>query len=106
MLDGLRSHHFGIVVPIQFLNIYEELYKMSRNSIFSILLLLISVNVLAQNDGKKIPFKLVNNHIYIHGFLNDTLPVSILLDCGAGTIVSQEQTKKGWCCFQKIITAQ
>lgn len=59
------------------------------------ILLLISVNVLAQDSGKKIPFKLVNNHIYIQGALNDTLPVWILLDCGAGSMISDEQAKKG-----------
>jgi hypothetical protein len=56
---------------------------------------MISVNALAQDNGKKIPFSLVNNHIYIRGFLNDTMPVSILLDCGARSMVSDEQAKKG-----------
>jgi Aspartyl protease len=60
-----------------------------------IILLLISVNALAQDSGKKIPFKLFNNHIYIRGILNDELQVWILLDCGAGTMVSDEQAKKG-----------
>jgi len=65
-----------------------------RKGFFNILLL-ISVNVLAQDSGKKIPFSLVNNHIYIRGMLNDTLQVWILLDCGAGSMVSDEQAKKG-----------
>ncbi|HEX5654809.1 MAG TPA: hypothetical protein VFX58_17150 [Chitinophagaceae bacterium] len=66
----------------------------SRKGIF-IILLLISVNVLAQDSGKKIPFSLVNNHIYIRGMLNDTLQAWVLLDCGARSMVSHEQAKKG-----------
>lgn len=68
---------------------------MSRRNIFIISLLLVSLNVLAQDSGKKIPFRLVNNHIYISGVLNDSLPVWILLDCGAGSMISDEQARKG-----------
>ena len=66
----------------------------TRKGLFTILLL-ISVNALSQDSGKKIPFTLVNNHIYIQGMLNDTLPVWLLLDCGSRSIVSEEQAKKG-----------
>ena len=76
------------------LNYYDQLYMVSRKGLFNVLLL-ISVNVLAQDSGKKIPFTLVNNHIYIQGTLNDKLPIWILLDCGAGSMVSDEQAKKG-----------
>ena len=65
----------------------------SRKGLFYILLL-IPGNVLAQDSGKKIPFRLVNNHIYIQGMLNDMLQVWILLDCGARSMVSDEQAKK------------
>ena len=77
------------------MNYCDQLYKVSRKGLFNILLLLISANALAQDSGKKTPFRLVNNHIYIQGILNDTLPVWILLDCGAGSMVSDEQAKKG-----------
>jgi len=65
----------------------------SRKGLFSILLL-ISLNALAQDSGKKIPFRLVNNHIYIPGILKDTQQIWMLLDCGAGTMLSDEQAKK------------
>lgn len=73
---------------------YDELYAVSRKSLLTILLF-ISVNGLAQDSGKQLSFRLINNHIYIPGTLNDTLPVWILLDCGAGTILSEGQAKKG-----------
>ena len=82
------------LLPNKTLNYYDQLYRVSRRILFNILLL-ISVNVLAQHSVQTIPFKLVNNHIYIKGLLNDTMQVSILLDCGAGTMVSEQLAKKG-----------
>ena len=90
--SGNRS--VGIHWANKTLNYYDQLYIVSRKGFFNILLL-ISVNVLAQDSGTKIPFTLVNNHIYIQGFLNDTLPAWILLDCGAGSMISEKQARNG-----------
>ena len=84
----------GIGCNNKTLNYYDQLYMVSLKGLFNILLLF-PVNVSAQDNGKKIPFTLVNNHIYIQGTLNDTLPVWILLDCGAGSMISDKQAKKG-----------
>ena len=53
-----------------------------------------SMPAFAQDKGVKIAFRLNNNHIYLQGTFNDSLPVWILLDCGAGTIVSERLAKK------------
>ena len=91
---GSKYNSFSFISARKTLNYYDELYRVSRKGLCNILLL-ISVNVLAQDSGKKIPFSLVNNHIYIQGILNDSLPVWILLDCGARSIISEGQAKKG-----------
>lgn len=66
---------------------------MLRIGIISILIF-ISFRGLAQNIGTKIPFQLINNHIYLQGKLNDSMPVWILLDCGAPSLVSEREAKK------------
>ncbi len=56
---------------------------------------LFSIPALSQEKGIKISFQLNNNHIYFQGVINDSLPAWILLDCGAGTIISERLATKG-----------
>ncbi len=56
---------------------------------------LFSIPALSQDKGIKISFRLNNNHIYLQGVINDSLPAWILLDCGAGTIISERLATKG-----------
>lgn len=60
----------------------------------AVTLFLFSMSAFAQDKGIKIAFQLNNNHIYLQGAFNDSLPAWILLDCGAVTIVSERLAKK------------
>jgi hypothetical protein len=67
---------------------------------YTIVLILIFYNVVAcaQNNadntvGKKIPFKLFNNHIYLNIRINNSAPLWFLLDTGSGDIIDFKQAK-------------